>query len=247
MLRHRKWGFPIASSLIKVALIAFLIQALGACHRCDKCRDEVISYAAPPPMEQRPTQATTPLPRALTRRPAQVASFVEGDLNMEMALTNWPELSKTAAREMAVTYGPPDGITRHRLVWRNAEPWKEVIVHREGTPHEFPISHMDVLAQTIDYEVPADRLDELAEFDAPVVIDRDNGALTVRCDREAMNFLAVNLAHDIITGHRTADEADELYAELAMELSDGADHQYTSGLLFQSHQVDYPEPMDTGD
>jgi hypothetical protein len=39
-----------------------------------------------------------------------------------------------------------------------------------------------------------------------VVADRTKGEVMARCDMEEMNFLSLNLVHDIVTGKRTVEE-----------------------------------------
>ena len=44
----------------------------------------------------------------------------------------------------------------------------------------------------------------LAAYDGSVVVNRTNGEYQPRCDLEAANFLALNLAHEIILGKRSS-------------------------------------------
>jgi hypothetical protein len=45
------------------------------------------------------------------------------------------------------------------------------------------------------------------------MIDRTAGEISAGCHDEQANNLALNLAHDIVTGQKTAAEAREYYAE----------------------------------
>jgi hypothetical protein len=103
------------------------------------------------------------------------------------------------------------------LVWLDTGPWKRTVVHRDPVPHKFPVPHTDIVEQFIDYKVPIDKFDELAAYDGSVVVARTTGELSARCGEEAMNFLAVNLAADIVEGDKTVDEARRAYAETAMK------------------------------
>ena len=69
------------------------------------------------------------------------------------------------------------------------------------------------VSQTINYDVPPEKLPELAEFDGSLIVYRTAGQVTASCDNESANFLAVNLMHDIVTGRRTAEEARKELAE----------------------------------
>jgi hypothetical protein len=103
-------------------------------------------------------------------------------------------------------------------------------VVNEEIPHNFPKPHMDMLLQVIDYPVPPDKFDELAAYDGSVIAERTKGELAARCDMEEANFLALNLAHDIVTGMRSAAEARQFYAKVMQEQSPS---EYLQGLRFQ--------------
>lgn len=92
--------------------------------------------------------------------------------------------------------------------------------------------HVDVLEQVISYRVPPDKFDELAEYDGSVIAERTKGTLAARCDKEAMNFLALNLAHDIITGKRSVGDARKFYAATAMATMKGEMPPYVQQLQF---------------
>jgi hypothetical protein len=133
---------------------------------------------------------------------------------------------------MVEKYGSPDGVTPDRLVWKDREPWVEIIVSREEVPHRFPMQHTDVLEQAIHYPVSPGQFDELAAFDGSVIVERTKGTMSARCDKEAMNYLALNLAHDIVTGKRSVEGARDFYAERARAFKKGETHPYTQGLVF---------------
>ena len=46
--------------------------------------------------------------------------------------------------------------------------------------------------------------------------------ISARCDKEEMNFLALNLANDVATGNKTIEKARIYYAEAAMALYERA-------------------------
>ena len=77
-----------------------------------------------------------------------------------------------------------------------------------------------------------DQLDELARFNGSLVAERTRGTLTARCDSEAMNFLAINLANDIVTGKRTVEEARKLRIPIIGILDTNCDPD----------EVDFPIP-----
>jgi hypothetical protein len=128
--------------------------------------------------------------------------------------------------------GPPHEITPSRLIWNGSGPWKHTIVYREEVPHNFPAKHTDMLEQFIDYRVPVDRFDELAHYDGSVIVERTKGTMSARCDMEDMNFLALNLAHEVATGQRTVEDARRFYAQTAKAYKQGQKSPYTQRLLF---------------
>lgn len=138
-----------------------------------------------------------------------------GNRSFGALISNWPQESKSAALAMQAKYGPPDSSTNDQLTWLDQDPWAEIVVSRNGTPHVFPTQHMDVLAQSIYFNVDADRVDELHNFRGNIKVDHARGLLTANCRDEAMNFLALNLAHEILSGEKSAVESNRLLDEKA--------------------------------
>lgn len=115
-------------------------------------------------------------------------------------------------------FGQPDAGGRDYAVWFGPDPWKRTVFNpNTASEHHFPKPHLDTLEQTIDYDVPHQYLTLLAEFDGSVSYSRTRGELSARCDFEAANFLALNLAVSIIDGERTVEEARRDYAEFVVE------------------------------
>jgi hypothetical protein len=83
------------------------------------------------------------------------------------------------------------------------------VLSKDEVPHDFPAHHTDFLKQLIDYQVPVAMFSPLAEYDGSVIAERTKGELSARCGGTSMNFVAINLAHDIITGQRSVEEARE--------------------------------------
>lgn len=132
---------------------------------------------------------------------------------VDEVVSNWPEKPRKTVERMMQKYGAPDEATESMLIWHNNDPWKKTIVYRDEVPHKFPKPHTDLLEQFINYRVPVEKFDELAKFDGSVIVERTKGEMSARCDREEANFLALNLAHDIITDKRKIDDARNAYAE----------------------------------
>lgn len=150
----------------------------------------------------------------------------------EIDINTWPETAQMAAKAMMETYGEPDGITSEMLVWYNTGPFKRTVVYKEEVDHDFPMPHKDVLEQFVEYEVPAEKFDELAMYDGSVIVERTKGEMSARCDKEAANYLALNLADDIVNGERTVEDAREFYADAIMEMLEGNKKDYLQELQF---------------
>ncbi len=222
-------------ALAAMGACVIVVGLVGACE-CKRCKTVSTTTETIAPTEYRTTaeyRSTTTPPPPVISKPARVTALAEAGLDMETAIENWPAASKAVAHEIAARYGPPNSVMRNRLLWRYTEPWKEIIVMRDGRPHEFPTSHLDVLEQVIELPVPSDKLDELAAFRGRVTVDRANGTLSATCENEAMNILALNLAHDIITGAKTPTEANDLFSDLAMDIRAGKTQAYTRELQFE--------------
>lgn len=145
---------------------------------------------------------------------------------------NWPEASRSAVKEMVDKYGPPEEITASRVQWGPHGVWKRSVVTREPVQHDWPTPHEDVLEQFIDYRVPPDRFDDLAAFDGSVMVERTKGELSARCGGESANFLAINLARDILDGTKTVEAARHVYEESMKASKDGNTPEIMKNLSF---------------
>lgn len=157
-------------------------------------------------------------------------------------LSGWHEAAQKAAKDMQAKYGDPDEATDTMLVWHDSGPWVRTIVYKEAIEHDFPMPHVDVLEQFIHMDVPPDYFDDLAHYDGSVIVERTKGEISARCDKEPANFLAINLAHDIINDERTVEEARQHYAETIRKLMAGETPEYTAGLTFEPAQQDVTNP-----
>jgi hypothetical protein len=155
---------------------------------------------------------------------------------------DWPDASKAAADEILRKYGPPQEATATMLVWRENGPWKRTIVHKNGVEHDFPGPHQDVLEQVVAYKVPLNFFNALATFDGSVVADRTFGELRAHCDREATNMLALNLAHDIVRGYKTAEQARDVAADAMRQMQAGTMPDSAQKLLLGPPQGDLSDP-----
>jgi hypothetical protein len=148
-------------------------------------------------------------------------------------IERWPDESREAAQLVIDTYGEPHEATDSLLIWNEVGPWKRMLASRAFHRHEFPAPHIDSVESVIDYHVPPHRFSDLAAFDGSVVVERTAGELSARCHDEQANSLALNLAHDIVTGAKNVDEARDYYAKEFLDYRRGKPTPYMDGLRFE--------------
>ena len=179
---------------------------------------------------------------------ARVERTAAGDIalspapTVESLIAAWPATSRTAATQTIARYGAPDEHTASMLVWHDRGPFRHTIVHREAVPHAFPRMHDDVLEQVIAYRVPSELADELTAFNGSLKIDRTKGELSARCDQEAMNILALNLADELLTTRSTVTDARIAYALQAEAHAAGRPASLTERLRFKVATSDTKDP-----
>jgi hypothetical protein len=152
---------------------------------------------------------------------------------VERITGDWPDEPRESAQRLVDTYGEPDETTESFLIWhRKAKPWKRTVLSKQQAKHDFPSAHYDFVEQTIDYRVPVEKIGELGAYDGSVIVDRTRGELSARCGGTSKNFLALNLAHEIVEGRMTADEARQRYAEVARRFDEGDTDRLTEEFTF---------------
>lgn len=155
------------------------------------------------------------------------------DQELEELIKDWPKEPRESAKRLIEYYGEPDEYSASKLVWYDTkDSWKRTELSREEVPHDFPAHHTGFLEQFIDYKVPLEMYSQLAAFDGSVIAERTKGELSARCGGTSMNFVAINLAHDIIAGKRTIAEARQEYTRLYPAYKNGEKPPYTQGFHF---------------
>lgn len=143
------------------------------------------------------------------------------------AIADWPVISQRAAEVILEKYGPPDLAIPERLSWYGNAPWKYTTVHRE------PFGRIDVLEQTIGYEVPQDKAPSLAKLDVGLRLSRDRRELSAASEAEETNFLALNLADEVVRERRTPEDARAFYLKTVLQWNAGKTSPYLKGLRFR--------------
>jgi hypothetical protein len=154
----------------------------------------------------------------------------------------WPEESREAAQLVIEKYGEPHEATSSYLFWFEVGPWKRIVASKEFYEHAFPAPHYDSIEGVIDYEVPPEYASALTEFDGSVVVERTAGEISARCHDEQANNLALNLAHDLVTGEATVEEARDYYAKEFLDYRRKQPTPYMEALRFEPGGHDTRDP-----
>lgn len=161
-----------------------------------------------------PASVTLALPAAQTHHAGGVLSAVQASAWVHDHLQGWPPRTIALAVSLVQEYGRPEDVAAHRITWYHNGPWQRTSLLREGAPHNFPLRHMDVLEQTVDYRVPLNKIADLVSYNGSLVVDRTRGELTVHSDSEQENIITLNIADDIVKGERTVDQAMGYHAQV---------------------------------
>ena len=152
--------------------------------------------------------------------------------DVEALISSWPKESEKLARVLIKRHGNPHEAMPSMLLWHYTEPWLRTIVHRDGVHHNFPKAHLDLLEQVISYQVPVDRIVEIAKYDGSVSINQTAGEVTVRCEDESMNFVTANLMHLIAINQIDATTARRRHLQIVMGMRIGWQDEMCLGLQF---------------
>lgn len=142
-------------------------------------------------------------------------------------LSGWPVAAQRTAEVVMEKYGPPDLAISDRLSWYENAPWKITTVYRD------PAEHIDVLEQTIGYAVPRDKVPALARLDVALRLSRDGRELSATSESEETNFLALNLADEVVRELRTPEDARAFYLRTVVQMNAGRSSPYLKGLRFR--------------
>lgn len=158
--------------------------------------------------------AYTHRPPTRDRAIEHVASFQEGP--------------RAAARAMIERYGPPNVLAADTATWFDRGPWKRITVHGEA-----PLSYLE---QVVSYHVPPEAAARLLELDHGLRFDLSNEELSATSNSESLNFLALNLAHEVSSARRDPREARERYVQTARLAASGKSSPLLEKLQFEPYR-----------
>jgi hypothetical protein len=121
--------------------------------------------------------------------------------------TDWPEQNMELKDRLVEKYGRPHEATSSMVIWHNNGPWvKTVLTNETGA---------QMLRQTASFHIPAERMGEVSMYNQNITFDRARSEVTANSQREELNFLALNLAKEIVDGRMSPFEARRQYANLS--------------------------------
>jgi hypothetical protein len=167
-----------------------------------------------------------------------------------------PDWANRSTNMIIDKYGPPDRVETNRVVWENKGPWKRIVVWDDmgvtlGSG-AIAFSMMNKggdrnLEEVLAYLVPEDKRRAVEEFSGRIKVSDDGALLSARSFSEERNFLALNLADEIIRGVKTPEEA-KAFDSATLKLADaGESSPYLKGLMFRPPLVPSSPEMMTSD
>jgi hypothetical protein len=173
----------------------------------------------------------------LPSQPAQPGLTTRGQkvepTQVSQVTFDWPAGHKEAIRDLLQKYGQPDEATPSHVIWKDAGPFKKVVVFKEEAQHLFPQPHTDFVESCVMMRVPSEKIDDLARFDGSIMVNRTRGTIAAICDKEENNILALNLAHDIITDKKSVEEARQYMAKAVAQAKSGTKDPLAGDLQFR--------------
>jgi hypothetical protein len=165
------------------------------------------------PANAQDTTHSIPMPPPPVPVMAQAPS-AEAQAWAQKHLAGWPQRTQRLGAQLVTKYGPPTDVAERQVTWYGNGPWKRTTLYKEEVTHNFANLHKDVLEQTVSYRVPLDKLAAITQYNGSVVVNRTRGELSSTSDGEDTNFLALNVADDIVKGGRDVEQAMSYYAQL---------------------------------
>jgi hypothetical protein len=166
-----------------------------------------------------------------------------GGQTAEDIIRHWPDLSRKTARALLEKYGPADASGPNALAWRGNGLWNKTVVYGRSTKYPRVDGEPAILRQIIGYRVPDDKLADLRRFDRRLVVDEAATEISFQSARESTNFLALNLADEIVHRRRTVAQARRFFRYAEQLRMSGKSSKYENGFLFRVRlsSLDYPE------
>lgn len=191
----------------------------------DPSRDTTRQPGTTDPTRRDTTRDTTRDMTTTTVTREQVDRFV----------TTWPVETRRFVTTNFETFGAPVAATNEFVVWHNAGPWEKVMVTNQaydntvlvGGPKEF-------MTTWLTMDVPAAKACDLMRFNPSIMVNQTAHQVGVMSSSQEMAFATFNLAHEIIQGSRTVEDAQRQLVTVSRTIQQGgARDPITMQLNFQ--------------
>ncbi len=212
----------IATAVLLLALPASLVLQPGLAQ-------------TPKPAQTQPVQIKEIPPTQLPPPGSFISSTASTPEARDWAAKNlkgWPPERQALAAHLVAKYGQPQDSSPRQISWFDNGPWKRTVLYRDGDLHKFPLSHRDVLWQTVNYKVALNRIAAILAYNGSILIDRTRGEITAHCDTEEDNMLTLNLADNVATGSDTVEQAKAYHAQVFEGLRIREPSEYAYKLRF---------------
>jgi hypothetical protein len=147
-----------------------------------------------------------------------------------LALADWPQDVRLAAAKLIEEFGSPDRREPDRLVWHKRKPWEEITVWNTASPSGRPSAN--AIEESVACRVPLEMILPLTAFSRTIRASRDGALLAARSPSEELNYLKLNLSHEIIAGKMSPSQARTAYERTLRLAAAGKDSPLLRGLLF---------------
>lgn len=171
--------------------------------------------------------------RVKTSQQADVAGAALDRSEVAQAtVSHWSDVSRLSARRLIEEYGVPDEVHADSLVWNNNGPWRRTVVSNVRPMTAEDPANQEVVSQTVKYSMNRGQSLDILRFDEHLGFDPASGELSSRSDREAHNYLRMNLADDVAHGRLRPDQARDSYDSIVKFEESGKTSPYLLGLRF---------------
>ncbi len=150
---------------------------------------------------------------------------VEVPERIEAHLNTWYDSPRREAERLIELYGPPDEVAPALATWRERGPFKRIAVHGDS-----PDTYLE---HAVAYRAPPEAFEALSRFGHGVRFDPRNGELSARSNLDSLNYLALNLADEVVKGVRSPENADDFYVRTARFAVFGKSADYMARLRFE--------------
>jgi hypothetical protein len=159
----------------------------------------------------------------------------------EAVVGRWSNSPAMAARALIEKHGVPDEVHAEDLVWYGAGAWSRTVV-RDVDPDAARGEGGDLgmIEQTLDVDLTPSQAADVVAFDPRADYDPEERTLTVRSDREELNTLRMNLAHDVIVGKLSPERARASFQSIVSYEESGKNSPSLQDLQFDGSLEEGP-------